>query len=207
MKFTAKILILAFIFLLPLSALAQVDSLGKTDTLYADIAKLNETTWTVTLSFVNDEPLIGMALPFRLTAGLNRIVVDSVVYGGVAVKHDKDSDILFTGGTSRGVDQFAYKNMRVDTAIQCVTLGLIANLGPTKNQLSAGSGPIATLFVSSLEDKPIEKLNIDTTTTHPNNSLMVIADQLQGTPPDTVRIEMSKATIIPAFVVREPKKK
>ena len=189
MKFTAKILILAAILILPLSALAQVDSLGKTDTLYADISKLNETNWSVTLILVNDEPLIGMSLPFRMTAGLNRIVVDSVVY------------------VKGKVDHFTYKNMRVDTAIQCVTIGLIANLGPTKNQLVPGKGAIATLYVSSLEDKPIEKLNVDTTTTHPNNSLMVIADYIQGTPPDTVRIEASKTTIIPVFVVREPKKK
>jgi hypothetical protein len=206
MRFTAKILILTAVLILPLSAFAQVDSLGKTDTLYADIAKLNDANWTVTLSLVNDEPLIGLSLPFRITAGLNRVVVDSVFYGGVSVKNDKEHNIIFTGATSRGIDKFAYKNIRVDTAIQCATIGLIANLGPTENQLQAGSGPIATLFISSLEDKPIEKLSIDTTTTHPNNSLMVIADQLQGTPPDTVRIEMSKATIIPVFIVREPKK-
>ena len=188
MRFTAKIFILTAVLVLPLSAFAQVDSLGKTDTLFADIAKLNDANWTVTLSLVNDEPLIGLSLPFRITAGLNRVVVDSVVY------------------LKGKVDNFAYKNMRVDTAIQCATIGLIANLGPTNNQMAAGKGPFATLYISSLEDKPIEKLSIDTTTTHPNNSLMVIADQLQGTPPDTVRIEMSKTTIIPVFVVHEPKK-
>jgi len=178
----------ALLFLLPLTALAQVDSLGKTDTLYADIAKIDDANWSVTFSYVNDEHVIALSVPFKMTAGLNRIVADSIVY------------------TEGKVDNFAYKGFRVDTAIQCVTLGLIANLGPTNNKLAPGNNQFATVYISSLEQKPIEKLNIDTTTTSPNNSLMIIADQLQGIPPDTVRVPMTKTTIIPAFIVREPKK-
>jgi len=189
MKIKAKILMLTFIICFPLAALAQVDSLGKMDTLYADIAKIDDYNWSVTFTLANDEQIIGLSLPFKMTAGLNRIVADSIVY-------------------AKGkVDHFDYKNLKVDTAIQCATIGLIANLGPTRNQLAPGNEPFATVYVSSLEDKPIEKLTIDTTTTHPNNSLMAIADQTQGIPPDTVRVETSKTTIIPVFVVREPKKK
>jgi len=188
MRVTATIFILAFIILLPATMWAQVDSLGKIDTLYADIAKINETNWSVTFSFANDEPIIGLTLPFKMTSGLNRIVADSIVY------------------TPGKVDNFAYKNLKVDTAIQCATIALIANLSPTNIKLAPYCGPFATVYISSLEDKPIEKLNIDTTTTHPNNSLMAIADQLTGTPPDTVRVAFSKTTIIPVFVIREPKK-
>ncbi|MFZ5979220.1 MAG: hypothetical protein ACOYVF_01175 [Candidatus Zixiibacteriota bacterium] len=189
MKLTGKIIsVAALMFLFPLAAFAQVDSLGKLDTLYADVAKIDDANWTVTFSYINDESVIALSLPFKITAGLNRIVADSIVYA------------------AGKVDSFAYKGFRVDTAIQCITLGLIANLGPTKNKLAPGSGPFATVYISSLEQKPIEKLKIDTTTTSPNNSLMIVADQLQGVPPDTVRVPMSQTTIIPAFLVREPKK-
>ena len=118
-----------------------------------------------------------------MTAGLNRIVADSAIYTGGRVEH------------------VAYKGFRPDTAIQCVTLGLLANLGPTQNTLTPGQGRLVTVFVSSLEDKPIEKLAVDTTTTHPNNSLMVIAAQV--TPKgDTIQIqEHIQREIRPHFVV------
>jgi hypothetical protein len=118
-----------------------------------------------------------------MTAGLNRIVADSAIY---------------TGGR---VDHFAYKGFRADTAIQCVTLGLLANMGPSKNKLEPGQGRLVTVFVSSLEQKPIEKLVVDTTTTNPNNSLMVVAGMI--TPDgDTVAMADSKQrTIRPHFFV------
>ena len=61
-----------------------------------------------------------------------------------------------------------------DTSIQCVTLGMIASLSPTPRKLTAGSGRVATVFVSSLEQKPIENLSIDTTLTRPGNRLMSV---------------------------------
>ena len=189
MNLKGKIIaVTALLLMFPLAAFAQVDSLGKTDTLYADIAKIDDANWSVTFSYLNDEAVIAMSVPFKMTAGLNRIVADSIVYA------------------PGKVDNFSYKGFRVDTAIQCVTMGLIANLGPTDNKLEPGDGPFATVYISSLEEKPIEKLHIDTTTTSPNNSLMIIADQLQGVAPDTVRVSLEQTTIIPVFVVREPKK-
>lgn len=181
---TAKktILILSLL-LLPMFASAQVDEFGKTDTLYAELAKIDDFNWSITVSYTNDQPVVGFAVPFRMTAGSNRIVADSAIY---------------TGGR---VENFAFKTSRADTAIQCVTLGMVANLGPTHNFLAPGSGRLVTVFVSSLDQKPIENLTIDTTTTSPNNSLMIIADLIQGT--DTLGFEdKEKLKIFPVFIVK-----
>lgn len=164
-----------------------VDKLGKPDTVYCDLAQVNPTCWTITVSCTNDESIAGIAVPLKLSAGLNRIVADSAV---------------FTGGRC---DKFAIQRFRADTAIQCALIGLIANFGPSKNKLAVGSGKIATIYVSSLENKPIEKLAVDSTTMNPNNSLMAVAEALQGEPPDTVRVDRKDVEIIPAFVVRQSK--
>lgn len=187
MIITAKKTLLALsLLLLPMIASAQVDQFGKTDTLYAELAKIDNQNWSITISYTNDEPIIAFAVPLKMTAGPNRIVADSTI---------------FTGGR---IEPFAFKTSRADTAIQCVTLGIIANLSPTHIFLTPGRGRIATIFVSSLDDKAIEKLVIDTTTTSPNNSLMVMADQFQGA--DTISSdEREKLIILPEFVIIENK--
>ena len=179
---TSFIIVLA----LPFAASAQLDSVGVLDTVYAEVNQINELTWTVTFSYTCDADIVGMSLPFKISAGLNRIVADSVIY-------------------DPRVADFQYKTMRADTAIQCVTIGLIANVGPGNKMMEAGSGKVATVFISSIEDKAIEALTIDTTTTHPNNTLMAAACALQGTPPDTVRITHTQQKILPAFVILKSK--
>ncbi len=175
--------------LVPVAALAQTDRYGKADTIYADVEKLNETTWKVSLSMVNDEYIAGISIPLKLSAGSVKIVGDSAIFRGGRVEH------------------FAFKAFRADTAIQCVTMGMLANMGPTSHTLTPGSGRLFTIYISSFDKKPVEKLKVDTATTQPNNSLMAIADYIQrGVPPDTLPLNRRKeAEIIPVFVVREPK--
>lgn len=183
-----SIIALMFFALIPGLASAQIDSLGAADTLYATLAKINPTNWSVTFSYTNDEKVVGMAIPVHLDAGLNKIVADSIKFGDRVANWD-------------------YKSFRPDTAIQCVTIGLIANLSREYKVMMPGSGTLATLYISSMENKPIEKLTIDTTTTSPNNTLMAVADMIQGTPPDTVRLSVMATKIRPAWVVREPAEK
>jgi len=188
-----KLIIISIVLTLlviPFMVSAQVDNFGKTDTIYADIAKIDNSNWSITISYTNDQNVLGLSIPLKMTAGLNRVVADSAVY---------------TGGR---VDNFAFKGFRPDTAIQCVTLGIIANIGPSNKTLYPGSGRLVTIFVSSLDKKPIEKLVVDTTTTSPNNSLLVVADTFQGeNRQDTIPISerKEKIEIIPAFVVRQSK--
>ncbi|MGD8605447.1 MAG: hypothetical protein PVH24_03345 [Candidatus Zixiibacteriota bacterium] len=169
---------------LPTGIMAQVDSLGSVDTVFAKVAKLSPDSWSVTLTTTNDDGIVGVSLPMKIDAGLTKIVADSMKPGEAVANWD-------------------FKSFRVDTAIQCFTIGLIANLKPgQKRMLKPGTNTLATVYISSLDKKPIEKLKIDTTTTHPNNSLMMVADPVQGTPPDTVRISPLAGKIYPAFVVK-----
>ncbi|MCH7689627.1 MAG: hypothetical protein IIA17_01105 [candidate division Zixibacteria bacterium] len=183
------ITIVTFCLLLTAVSNAQTDNYGKTDTLYADVEKIGESSWTITISLTNDEYIGGMSVPLRMSAGTVKIVGDSAIY---------------TGGR---VDHFTMKLFRPDTAIQCITLGMVANLGPTNKTLTPGSGRLVTIYVSSLDGSPIEKLIVDTATTSPNNSLMLVAERIQLTdPPDTIPLgESKKQEIIPVFVVRTPK--
>jgi len=186
LKLTITVLILA---LIPSLAAAQKDSFGVLDTVYADVAKINEYNWTVTISYANDEKVVGLSVPIRFDAGEIAVVADSAVY---------------TGGRA---ENFTYKGFRPDTSIQAVTMGMIANLGPTDNTLKPGRGRLVTVFVSSLNKIPIEELNVDTTTTHPSNSLMMIADRFQGGEyPDTLSLYNRRILEIrPAWVVRHSK--
>lgn len=175
------LLLLAFI---PTTGTAQVDAIGAPDTIWADVAKINDDNWTITVSYFNDETVLGLSVPFRMTSGLNRIVADSAI---------------FTGGR---VEHFGMKSFRADTAIQCVLLGMVGP-GASKRVLTPGKGRLATIYVSSLDKKPIEKLDVDTTTVHPQNSLLSVADSLQGNPPDTVRVQQKDMQIVPVFIVRK----
>ncbi len=173
--------------MLPMLAAAQVDGFGQTDTLYAELARIDQTNWTITISYTNDEWIEALSLPFILEAGETKIVADSAVY---------------TGG--RAAD-FDYKGYRADSAIQCFTLGMMANMGPSQNGLPPGSGRLVTVFVSSLDGSPIEQLTMDSTTTHPSNTLMTIAQAIQpGDSPDSIPIETlgDETTIVPVLLIR-----
>ncbi len=171
---------------MPAISSAQVDHFGVVDTIYADVARIDDANWSVTVLYSNDEAILGLSVPFKLSAGAVKIVADSASYVGGRVEH------------------FAYKSFRPDTVIQCVTLGMIANLGPSKNILAAGRGRLATIFVSSVDGEPIEKLMVDTTTTSPNNSLMVVADrkELEALGGDSIPPHLDeRGSIYPAFKV------
>lgn len=188
MKSIAKntILLLMFLFI-PAMAMSQTDLFGKPDTVYAELAKINESTWTITISVTNDEWIQALSLPFELQSGKTKVVGDSAVYAGGRV------------------ESFSFKGFRADTTIQCITMGLLANMGPTKNFMTPGNGRVVTVFVSSLDGSPIEKLSIDTTTTAPNNALQMIANGIQFTsPPDTIpQDRFDDLLIVPAFVVKK----
>jgi len=187
MKLTANGLMcmIGLLLALPIAGGAQEDPHGIPDTAYADVSRIDDYNFSITVSYTNDAAVVGLTVPLKMTAGLNRIVADSCSY---------------TGGR---VEDWAFKGFRPDTAIQCVLLGMVANLGPTSRRLEPGDGRLATIFVSSIEGKKMDTLIVDTATVPPNaQQLLTIADHMQGTPPDTSRIDIDKMRIVPAFKVR-----
>lgn len=173
-------LILALVILLVISvnSLAQDDKYGKAvDTIFAEPYKIDAENWAVNVSMFNDEEILAISIPLTFSAEKNRVVVDSTISkGGVA-------------------EDFRVKYARIDTSTQCVTMGLISDIGVSVPPIPPGKGRIATVFLSSLDDKEIKSLKVDTTTTPPGNSLQLVMPPTEG--------------IVPAFVVIEsaPSKK
>ncbi|MEK7775723.1 MAG: hypothetical protein AAB305_07550 [Candidatus Zixiibacteriota bacterium] len=166
-----------------------IDQWGKIDTIYAELAKVSEKVWTITVGCTNDEALSAFSIPLHYTAGKAHLVADSAV---------------FTTGRASAFD---IKSFRCDTAIQVIMIGMIGSMGPVKKTVEPGTGALATVYLSSL-DIPIQKLKVDTCTAAPNNTLMAIADQqLLGIPADSLTPDkFQKLILVPAYVVREPKK-
>jgi len=167
---------MAILLLFAANLLAQNDKFGKVDTLYIEPYDIDGKNWGVNVFLVNDEDLIALQIPLTFSAGKkNRIVADSTI---------------FKGGI---VEDFRFKLARVDTATQCVTIGLINDLGGPIPPVPPGRGRLATIFISSLDDIPIKSLSVDTTTTPPSNDLQLVHPPTEG--------------VVPAFVVKAPEKK
>ena len=190
MKLFAKcIVIVACLALIPAAVMPQPvpDPYGAMDTLYAEVARIDDYNLSITLSYFNDEDIVGLQIPVKIMAGDNKLVADSAVFTGGRLAEHKWSELRF----------------RPDTAIQCVTLGLMANIGPSNYTLPPGKGRIATIFVSSLEQEKIEDFSIDTTTTHPGLYLMAMTNIVIGEGADTTRLSIKDRQIIPAWVVKK----
>jgi|CXWL01.1.fsa_nt_gi hypothetical protein len=154
------------------------------DTVYAEINRIDKSNWSVTITVFNDAPLAGLQIPLRYKGGNIQLVADSAVFSGSRV-----SDWDMNG-------------FRCDTAIQALRLMMIANIGPTQKKLIPGSGRVATIFISSLEDEPVENLIIDTTTISDLN-LLFVADINQTKNGKPVTVDPAKREIRPAWVVRK----
>jgi len=182
------ILMLALLATLSVTAEAQLkpDSYGAaSDTIFAEISKIDDFSRSITISCFNDEDIIGIAVPLQLSAGMTKVIADSGVYAGGRV------------------EDWDYKAFRADTAIQCVLLATIASLSAEERVLSPGYGRLATIFVSGADGAKIDELSVDTTTMAPDNSLMMIVDRVIGTPPDTVKLNFADRQFAPVWVVRE----
>ena len=150
---------------------AQIDDNGAIDTMYLEPYQIDAKNWAVNVSLFNDEEIIAISLPVIFSAGKTKIVADSTI---------------FKGGRA---DHFRVKTARVDTATQCLTIGMIWDLGVSVPPMDPGTGRIATIFISALDGGDItEPLKIDTTTTHPSNSLQMVMPSVKE--------------VVPALVVR-----
>ncbi|MEW5922415.1 MAG: hypothetical protein AB1746_00355 [Candidatus Zixiibacteriota bacterium] len=172
----AKPMILAAIMLLVISAslMAQDDQYGKIDTVYAEPYQIDAKNWAVNVSMFNDEEILAISIPLVFNAGKTAIVVDSTIFkGGVA-------------------ETFRVKHARVDTATQCVTIGLIADVGVSVPPIPPGRGRVATIFLSALDKSDFKLMSVDTTTTPPGNNLQLVKPPTEG--------------IVPVFVVKKAEK-
>jgi len=176
-------LLLALFVLTAGTASAQIDNFGQTDTIYIETAPIDDHTWVIHVLFTNDEYIDALTVPLKMSAGETRIIGDSAVYTGGRVEH------------------FDLKGFRADTAIQCVTMGLMGSMSQEEKALSPGKGRLVTVFVSSVDDVPFDELTVDTTITHPSNSLMAVAQRTQPGEEQITVEEFENCRIIPALVI------
>jgi hypothetical protein len=144
------------------------DPFGITDTVYLEPYQINDRNWGVHVSMYNDEEIVALSIPLTFSAGQNRLVADSTV---------------FIGGRA---ESFRVKHARPDTSTQCVTIGLIADIGISVPPIPAGKGKIATIFISSLDKKDISGFTVDTTTTPPGNDLLLVTPNSDGIKPAVI---------------------
>lgn len=159
----------------PIPKPVDSDPLGERDTLFVEITRVDDNSWTVNLSTYNDYTIFGLSIPLRLTSGLRKVLIDSTV---------------FTGGR---VEHFELPLVRIDTAIQCITVGLIAGLNPQVKPLAIGRGRIATIFAHAVGEGRAAALKVDTLTTAPSNSLLFVNSEMKA--------DTEQFMILPAFVV------
>lgn len=151
------------------------DPIGERDTLFLEINRLGDRNWSVNVSYFSDIKLFGLSIPLRFTSGLEKVFIDSTIYTGGKAEH------------------FEYKIARADSAIQCLTMGLIAAFNPYAKPLEAGTGRLATVFLHAEGEGASPPLKVDTTTTAPSNSLMFIKNSL---PPENVQTKIYPAVVI-----------
>ncbi|MCP4703025.1 MAG: hypothetical protein GY865_00320 [candidate division Zixibacteria bacterium] len=167
-----KIILFAIgMMLLTGSLYAQIDNAGALDTMYLEPYQIDAKNWAVNISLFNDEEVLAISVPMLLKSGNTKLVADSTI---------------FKGGRA---DHFRVKTARADTAAQCVTIGLIWDLGVSVPPMSPGTGRIATVFISALDGSDFaEPLKIDTTTTAPSNSLQMVipSPEKEGNPAEEV---------------------
>ena len=132
------------------------DSSITADTLYIDSYRIDSRNYGIDLIVVNAEELDALSIPLKFSANQSGIVADSTIFRG-----------------SR-VEDFRLQIVSPDTLTQCLTIALFTDLGNAVPPLSPGRGLIARVYVSSLNHTDISGLAVDTTTTPPSNSLMLI---------------------------------
>lgn len=152
-------LLLTTLVLLAASAYAQNDATGKVDTVTLKVQTLDANKWMVTAFVWNDEELAAVDIPIRYTAGMTKVMVDSVSFKGTRM------------------EKFAQKYFPIDTAGQMMHFGGLAYMSPEQPPLVVGSGEMARVYFSLKNESGAKKpgpFAIDTCTMAPNSSLMLV---------------------------------
>ncbi len=160
-------------------AVAQTDPLGKVDTVSLYVETIANGKWMVSVHLWNDEPLAAIDIPLKYTAGVAKIVVDSVAFKGTRI------------------DGFEQRGAQIDTMKQVLHFGGFAYIASQKPPLAAGKGEVARIFFSARGDKKPGPFAVDTTAYSASSTLM-LADVNAKTIVPALKIEYKKAAAAPA---------
>ncbi len=172
MKFTKWMTLAIFVFTAGFAS-AQIDPVGNIDTLTLIVESLDDNKWVISANLWNDEELAAMDIPISYTAGVAKLVVDSVSYAGTRIEY------------------FAQKYTQVDTVGQVMHFGGLAYVGPDKPPLAPGNGEVGRIYISLVGDKKPGPFAVDTALYAPNNHLILV-DRDAKTIVPVVKIETKK---------------
>lgn len=117
---------------------------------------------------VNTEPVAGLPLPLKVTAGNAKMNFDSVSYAGGRVEY------------------FQLKAANADTANQTLLLGLIADLSGSKPPLAPGRGKAFSIFYSGSAPVTAEQVKVEPVVLPPANKLEYNTIESDGTVGSTI---------------------
>lgn len=154
---------------------AQKDPSGKLDTCRIVVFQKEKSNQVMaSVSVFNDEDLAAMTLAFRFGNGKSPIRCDSVKFWGTRT------------------EDFAMKTQFVDTVLQTVLIGLIADMAGTKPPLKKGNGEVVRMYFTVPKNQEFQDFFIDTTWIRPFNVLKFVTPDVKGIYP---AFENSKALI------------
>ncbi|MFH1699162.1 MAG: hypothetical protein ABIE07_01130 [Candidatus Zixiibacteriota bacterium] len=167
------LLIVVLLIMISGTSMAQTDPIGAIDTLSLIVNKIGDGKWMVSVQLWNDEELAAMDIPLGYTAGIAKLVLDSVSYAGTRIEY------------------FAQKYMQADTIGQVMHFGGIAYMGPDKPPLEPGKGEIGRIYISVNDSKTPGPFAVDTAYYAPNNHLMLVNTEAKTIVP-ALKIETKK---------------
>lgn len=168
---------------------AQTDPLGTTDTVTLVVHNPAPGKWMVSAHVWNDEELAAIDIPIKYTAGMARLIVDSVSYAGGRI------------------DYFAQKYNPIDTANQMMHFGGFAYMGADKPPLMPGSGEVAKIYISATGDKKPGVFAVDTCFVQPNSRLMLVDKNAKSIVPVLKIVDKTAAATEEKAKEEKPKKK
>ncbi|GAB4323042.1 MAG: hypothetical protein Kow0074_14960 [Candidatus Zixiibacteriota bacterium] len=149
---------------------APHDEYGILDTVSITVTHRGGDQWIAEVELTNDENIAAVTLPLSWRPGTEKFRIDSANYKDLRTSY------------------FALKTFFPDTTKGTILIGLISDLGTGIPPLDPGSGPIARLYFTSIDDSA-NTLSIDTTFIRPHNVLQLVTPDVRA--------------ILPAFETRK----
>lgn len=162
MLFRRFVILVFGLFLLTGVVSAQNDPIGTIDTVSLFVENLGEGQWLVSAHVWNDENIAAIDIPIKYSAGMTKLIVDSVSFIGTRIEN------------------FAMKNYAVDTTNQIMHFGGFAYLSPDMPPMAPGSGEVARIYISVSGDEKAKAFAVDTTTYGTNSTLTLVDENAKS---------------------------
>jgi hypothetical protein len=145
------------------SSFAQKDPYGKPDTCRIVVFQNYKSNQVNASVFIfNDEDLAAITLPFRFGNGKSPVKCDSIRFRGTRT------------------EAFDLKTQLIDTVLQTMLIGLVADMSGTKSPLKKGNGEVAKLYFTVPKNQKFQDVLLDTVWIKPYNMLKFVTADVKS---------------------------